>query len=319
MKKFLYFFLALFTMVSCASNEEVLPDMTAESRSIISAPVAKDNFSSFDFYGKFHNALLNYAYENFSEPEVISPVQDERLDLFVSTQAAWINEFPLSDNNRVEMATALKKYRAYLVADNLLETFNVGQPRTLQFTSEDDMLSFDVIDCCKSLYANGFIDEYENDALARLYKYIKKNADGELSGPELEANVDSLISEWKGKYADVDYACVRVVANVEGTRYLDIPKVSIQNIPFGSISGLVLNISKYSLSYWNGSNSPAKMERIAPWIAADAYGALRGAAGGIMMGILLDGEVNWGDVGLHALGGAIQGSTGVLFLKWIRN
>lgn len=311
MKKFLYFFLALFTMVSCASNEEVLPEVTAESRAGVTEVVPSDNFGIFDFYGEIHNTMLDFVDKKFVSPTLRPATQNGRIDLFLSLQADWVYELPLSERDCENLKTELYVYKDYLITDRLRDNILGVQPQSLD--SEDDIVSFDTMEYYRSLYKAGIIEERELKIFTDLYKHFKNHAEGTMSDIELEANVDSLIVTWKNNYSEVNYSCLKISKSSDGIKYLDVPAhiFNHNEIPAGAISGIVLNISKHSLSYWNGPQSPGKVERIAPWVAADGVGALKGAGWTLLYHFVTNTQIDWGSVGWGALSGAIEGSLGV--------
>ena len=82
--------------------------------------------------------------------------------------------------------------------------------------------------------------------------------------------------------------------------------------------GPILSIAYYSLEWW-GANPDASLpnSKVAPWVMADAAGAIEGAVGYA----LTNDQCNWRDAALSTLAGAALSSIslGTRVLKFMKN
>lgn len=315
MKKFLYFFLALFTMVSCASNEEVLPDMPAESRTSGGELNPNTNFSKFDIYGSIHNRLLKHVADNFPESKDGPDSISERINFLLEFQMQEISNLPISQVDQIAVSSNLAKHKNGYFPERSLPYFT-GTPVSMEM--DDEILGgvSDIRSVFKEACAAGLIDMFELERIIKISDYIVENVEGTLSVKEFEEKIDDIIAEWEKQYADTDFSCL-VSEKDENGVYLPMPKMSMKIAPKGAVLGVILNITKHSLTYWNSPGAISQVERIAPWILADAAGAVVG--GGWTLLHELDQEnIDWGSVAWSALGGAVAHSVGVVskVVKW---
>ena len=316
MKKFLYFFLALFTMVSCASNEEVLPDMPAESRTSGGELNPNTNFSKFDIYGSIHNRLLKHVADNFPESKEGADSISERINFLLEFQMQEISNLPISQVDQLAVSSNLAKHKNGYFPERSLPYFT-GTPVTMEM--DDEILGgvSDIRSVFKEACAAGLIDMFELERIIKISDYIVENVEGTLSVKEFEKKIDGIISEWEKQYADSDFSCL-VSEKDENGNYLPMPKMSMKDAPKGAVLGVILNITKHSLTYWNGPDAMNPVERIAPWVLADAAGAVIGGAGSLLY--QLDNEnIDWGSVGWSALTNGVAHSTGIVgkVVKWL--
>lgn len=316
MKKFLYFFLALFTMVSCASNEEVLPDMPAESRTSGGELNPNTNFSKFDIYGSIHNRLLKHVADNFPESKEGADSISERINFLLEFQMQEISNLPISQVDQLAVSSNLAKHKNGYFPERSLPYFT-GTPVTMEM--DDEILGgvSDIRSVFKEACAAGLIDMFELERIIKISDYIVENVEGTLSVKEFEKKIDGIISEWEKQYADTDFSCL-VSEKDENGNYLPMPKMSMKDAPKGAVLGVILNITKHSLTYWNGPDAMNPVERIAPWVLADAAGAVIGGAGSLLY--QLDNEnIDWGSVGWSALTNGVAHSTGIVgkVVKWL--
>ncbi len=317
MKKFLYFFLALFTMVSCASNEEVLPDMPAESRTSGGELNPNTNLSKFDIYGSIHNHLLKHVADNFPESKDGPDSISERINFLLEFQMQEISNVPISQADQMAVSSYLAKHKNGYFPERSLPYFT-GTPVSMEM--DDEILGdiSDIRSIFKEACAAGLIDMFELERIIKISDYIVENVEGTLSVKEFEEKIDDIIAEWEKQYADTDFSCL-VSEKDENGNYLPMPKMSMKDAPKGAVLGVILNITRHSLTYWNGPGAMNPVERIAPWILADAAGAVIGGAGSLLY--QLDNEnIDWGSVGWSALTNGVAHSTGIVgkVVKWLR-
>ncbi len=93
-------------------------------------------------------------------------------------------------------------------------------------------------------------------------------------------------------------------------------KNDLERVPAGAVSGVVLNISKSSLEYWDATETKAVVASI---VVQDIVGAVIGGVSGGVGSTVVSGEWNWGSVAWGAGVGAITGSTSVVgrVSKWV--
>ncbi|MCM1521904.1 MAG: hypothetical protein NC039_04545 [Muribaculaceae bacterium] len=315
MKQSLLFIALLLAMVSCSTDQEMASPENVSLENHGSRSV-DGNIHAFDAFGEMHNMLLAYGIENFTEPSLLYTTEEERIGHVLTLQQGGVEMLPISDADMLTVKNELSSYKGLISTTNLSAKVAPISPATeyrkdpSEIMVKNDVDQLNMVQLIALLSDGQLIEEVEYDILMKLYCLIVDNANGRPSDA-IEAELDNLISLWEEEYGDIDYSCIEMTYNAELEKYNPCPSVDYTAIPRGAVSGLVLNISKASLSYWNGEESPMQYERIAPWVGADAAGALVGAGSSLAYQLMRADGVNWQSVGWSALCSAANGSLGI--------
>ncbi|MDE5727588.1 MAG: hypothetical protein K2L26_04380 [Duncaniella sp.] len=315
MKKFLFLFASMLCLIACGSEENLsFEDSNHEngSRSTEDSSFPGNqptsNINAFDVFGKVHNIMLHNGVQTFDEETISEFEGATKYDQLTAFNIAYVPSLPLHSVDKQVIIECLPDYKHLFneetTWDLLTKESSVTTPKT-----KADVFNMSFQDLYTHALNLDMIDSKEYDMLLLLADYSKENATGLLSSYELENKVDDLINLWLEAYGDVDYSSI--IPSEQNGVYGQIPAIDLKDFPEGAISGLVLNISKHSLVYWNGPMSPARPERVAPWVAADAGGALIGAGGALLYHWISNTSVDWASVGYSAAVGAIDGSLGI--------
>ena len=300
MKKLLLLIFPVFLLIGCTSVED------GGARKNLS--LKRQGIEAFNAFGESHNMLLSHVETYFTEPAHEPANIDEALAYVASVQKGGIDNLPFSDYDKDLIYQNIVNNKQYYITDNVLKTVVVDTATVVENGAETVRLD-SLVGQALSI---DIIDDFEYELLSELVSLIKLNAKGEISSKELEKEVNDLISEWDTEYAATNFAGLDLTVG-SGIQVLPYPKdIYMKDVPKGAVSGLILNISKNSLEYWNTpGNIPVQSRAIPVFVAADISGALFGA---VLSGVsthLLSGEINWRAVGLGALGGAVTSSTGI--------
>lgn len=145
------------------------------------------------------------------------------------------------------------------------------------------------------------------------------NAAGTLSNNEFEMKVNNLIALWEIKYAEVDFSQLEITTVDDNLTLMESPSIDFKDAPKGALGGVVLNVSKSSLDYWEDEQLLAPTKALPVFVGADIAGAIIGACVGGVGSYVTAGDFNWKSVAWSAASSAIVGSTGIVGKvgKWI--
>lgn len=184
---------------------------------------------------------------------------------------------------------------------------------------DEDLTTEDVRALIQDAYDTGSIDSFEFQSFTKLIDYVLANADGSLSNTDFELKVNNLINQWEVKYADVDFTQLEIPSTTGDLTIVDSPSISFKDAPKGALGGVVLNVSKSSLDYWEEEQLMVQSRAVPPFVGADIAGAVIGACSSGIGSYVVSGSVNWKGVAWGAASGAVTGSTGIVGKvgKWI--
>ena len=124
----------------------------------------------------------------------------------------------------------------------------------------------------------------------------------------------------------VDY----VLANAAGTLsnnefemkvndFIESSSLDFKDAPKGALGGVVLNVSKSSLDYWEDEQLLVPSKALPVFVGADIAGSIIGACVSSVGSYVTAGDFNWKSVAWSAASSAIVGSTGIVGKvgKWI--
>lgn len=243
----------------------------------------KLSFESFEKYGDYHNLFLSNFKCNFITTPDIKHL-GEGIDYINSFNKEFVNELNLSLPEKEVLKSSLDRAKRFV---NPRELFDAcySEPAKSPGSSPSGNLFTNI----KSSLMKGYIDQFEYQKLTLIGEKIKDNYYGIINDDELDSIVMQVRNEWieQGYY--------------ETSRY-------------GRTLAIALSISISSMDWWKDNQeamlSDGSDAKVAAWVAADIVGACYGAVVSGIGSYATQGEVNWGAVGISAVGGAVAGSTG---------
>lgn len=312
MKKFLYFMVVLLGLVSCTNQEEIPLETPPTEK--------KSNFETFAIYGEIHNALLQHMSTNFSEPQLAPTTKDEAIGYILALQREGISQLSISESEKAILSNGLESYKRYYVTSDLMNTIQTNQSRaSFDEDDDEDLTTEDVRNLIQEAYNIGSIDSFEYQSFMKLIDYVLANADGSLSNSDFELKVNDLINLWEIKYANVDFTQLEIPCTNDNLLLTDSLSIAFRDVPKGALGGVVLNVSKSSLDYWDGEQLMVQSRAVPVFVGADIAGAVIGACTSGLGSYVTSGSVNWKSVAWSAASGAVTGSTGIVGKvgKWI--
>lgn len=302
----------LLGLVSCTNQEEIQMDAPPTEK--------KSNFETFAIYGEVHNALLQHMSTNFSEPQQTPMSKNEAVDYVLAIQREGINQLSITESEKAILSEGLESYKRYYVTSDLMKTVQPDLSRaSLDDDDDEDLTTEDVRALIQEAYDTGSIDSFEYQSFMKLIDYVLANADGSLSNTDFEVKVNNLINQWEVKYADVDFTQLEIPRTVDNLTVVEGSSIAFKDAPKGALGGVVLNVSKSSLDYWEGEQLMVQSRAVPAFVGADIAGAVIGACSSGIGSYVTSGSVNWKGVAWGAASGAVTGSTGVVGKvgKWI--
>lgn len=282
-----------FTLLGCKHIELTIPEGTPT--------VSLDFFSQ---YGVVHNAMLSYVDKNIDINKRCKTKEDA-LDYLVDIESKYAEDLSLPDSDQRLIKELLPVYKHLFIKENInLSPFtrvNVEEDSNC-YTTED------IINSINASFDRGEIDLFEKQSLTSLMNWCEDNVLGKLTNDSFELKFTSLIKQWEEHYSNTDFSSM---VDKNGNF-----KNDLEEFPTGAISGVVLNISRSSLQYWD---TPETRSVVGTIVVQDIVGAIIGGVSGGVGSAVIGGEWNWGSVAWGAGVGAITGSTGVVgkVSKWI--
>jgi hypothetical protein len=312
MKKILYFAVVLLGLASCTNQEEIQMDAPPTAK--------KSNFETFAIYGEVHNSLLQYMSTNFYEPEQTPTSKNEAVDYVLAIQREGIDQLSITESEKAILSEGLESYKRYYVTSDLMKTVQPGQSRDpFDDDDDEDLTTEDVRALIQEAYDTGSIDSFEYQSFTKLIDYVLANAAGSLSNADFEVKVNNLISQWEVKYADVDFTQLEIPRTVDNPTVVDGSSIAFKDTPKGALSGVVLNVSKSSLDYWDEEQILVQSRAVPAFVGADIAGAVIGACSAGTGSYVTTGSINWKSVAWGTASGAVISSTGIVGKvgKWI--
>lgn len=284
--------------VGCSSIDIPVENTTSQS----------SKFSQYAYIGALHNELLENSNKNFVGVERDSMSKEEKMDRVVDFNVGYVlsEDFGCENENTIdkeELVKHLKFYRNLVDPDKNIR-YNKYDHRVLLKRSESELISKPVlndtvmsvqdINCVQdyiiALKTQEIISEEGYFILDKLLFLMNQSEYGLISDYTLRIEIENLIT---------------MLDKIEDKETLD-------------CVGPILSIAYYSLEWW-GANPDASLpnSKVAPWVMADAAGAIEGAVGYA----LTNDQCNWRDAALSTLAGAALSSIslGTRVLKFMKN
>ncbi len=252
------------------------------------------SFQSFEKIGKLHNDFMTNVQNNFKVRESVKSL-NARIDYVNSYHLNYLENCSLSQFEKETLGQELER------AKNLTDVENIKQLLTIKNEARKDANLESLCSILDKALDCKCIDEFEYTALTRIMDLAKLSFDGLVSQHELMSSLEKMKKDWISNKYKIDSKA-------------------------GYISGYAIAISLASMNWWEENAEAGTVESkginvIPVWVAADAVGAVWGAASGAIGSYVINDEVNWESVGWGALSGAVAGSTGVVGKvgKWLSN
>jgi len=241
----------------------------------------KLKISDFSDYGVIHNEFLTNIKHNFKTN--LDLIDEKSKIEYINTynvQYAKVNDFKIV--GRESLISALNEKKNYINKLNIVDEMFYNKTKGTD--------SLNIFFQIQEISKRNVISPFGANLLENISLQIKNNYEGLVSDILFKENIASLVNEYNSH------------------NYLP-------DSEEGIIIGKVLSITLYSIEWWEQNPDIFKGEKIAPWVIADAAGALGGAIGSIADNLFNGESVNWASAGAWALGGAVGGSSGVWIAK----
>lgn len=301
MRKYITIIVLAILSLSCAK----------ENSAEVSNGKEKTNFDVFAIYGEVHNDLLKYASDNFVETKSITNISDG-INYILQLQQYGVERLNISESNKEALKFGLEYFKNLYVTDNIHKMISA---RTRVTEENEEITTNDIKQLIYDAYISNEIDMFEFNSFNELIDCVVANAQGLIGTEEFETKINSLISSWEIKYADVDFSSLEQVGNDASNTTL----VEVKKLPAGSLSGTVLSVSKSSMEYWKCEENLIETKAIPAFVGADIAGAIVGVCMTGTIQYIRTGTLDGEGLLYAAGGGAITGSTGIVgkLGKWL--
>jgi hypothetical protein len=233
------------------------------------------SIDDFNLLGEIHNDALTNVLEAF-EPDTTITTLEGAIDQIVQFNTDFLED--QFENTSIDSIVA-----SHMQSSNWLVVTNWMYDSLYSINS-----SVSLAKLVNNLFSNEMIDSIEKVILNRVANLVEENYNGYVDAQGLKDTLLVLRSVWNSQ----GYTTCSTT---------------------GYFAAAVLSIGIRSTQWWIDNPNAHGEDRIAPWIALDAAGALVGA--GIAAGAqyAVNGEVgDWGVVGVSAVGAGIAASTGII-------
>lgn len=225
--------------------------------------VEHNAFANFDFAGEIHNTILEAVFKEYTP--MPSATEAERDRAILALQLPVIQTLRLSETDKEAFSVIVSEIADTLTRASIMEM--LWKPSIGEEVDSVDVNSLNGHDYILYMFNQGNLSEIETGLLCELARIA--DISSVLTGSEIEDIVDELIVEWTYYYGDTDYFNLKPHRQLPDFEFSSIPSLEWDSIPEGAISGLILNLSKHSLAYWNRQpNAPQK------GIICDTLGAI---------------------------------------------
>ncbi len=233
-------------------------------------------FDRFMVLGHLHNDFLENANKKFVSNDKIENGEDA-LSYVTSFNIEYVGNLTLNESDKIEFKEQLAKHKDVLVKERLIRPFYQSKLKSGELS---------MMEMIQDLYQNEQIISFDKSCLDYLVSIFMRSYEGSLSSEK----VHELLLEQK-----------------------DLWILSQENESKGTdITANIIAISICSLEWWEENPDAFGLEKVAPWVVADAVGAAYGAVDSATGQYLLNGDVSAGGVGWGAAAGAVNASTGLV-------
>lgn len=240
-----------------------------------------NNFKEFEVLGNIHNELLYVGGLCYRDnfSRSISLADSILFSEIHQQQKLAVNNLSLTDRNKNILTTSLDEYVKFYDTDCVYKELN---------DYFDNSKQSNYLKTLKDLKIITLEDKRLVELLICAVNCNKSDGDQE----SLKRKIDDLCQQW--------------IFYFEGKTEKE-----------GEFSGQILSIAKSSIEWWE--DNKIETRALPAWVGADAAGAIIGAGHNALNQYIARGNVDLQEVGLHALGGAVIASTGVVkaFGGWI--
>lgn len=263
----------------------ILPLLISSCASEMENIVKIDPLEEYIAFGRLHNKMLEnterVASELNTRSETFKAEDWKEIHKLQKEQVAYLN---ISNREKKVFIEQL---------DNHFEYYNVDSIWNVSFDVDPKDQLYEISRLISQLHEENIIDTYERVLLMKLSLYVISNKGN--SNQEILPKIENLADEWRNfyEYPSIEYG-----------------QYSIRG---GKFSAYILGICLSSAEWWQeNSDSAAPETRVAPWVWADAMGALRSGLYTIIQQQIktnLSGNIDWEQVAYSALAGGVITST----------
>ncbi len=301
--KILKFIISLFLVliaVSCNGSDNMETAeatdsaMNPEISNVSDVSTSGMGLNTFNLYGEIHNILLDAAAREYRQSEY-----EEKEDALLRIQQKAIQSLPIADGNKLSLYELLPQFKSF---------YNIETMSAYLGDSID--ANHDLAQTLTNMYEEGQIAENEYYILYALFRSLKSHLDGHSTGEGLEYELNDILAEWTLLYGDTDFNLIKPHRQLPDFIYGEIPEVEYENIPEGTLSGIVLNIVKHSSEYWTNYNVPEINNAPQRFpLALDGAGAIIGLCGCLTYNLVASEKLSNGKIACYIAVAGIASST----------
>lgn len=285
-------FLSIIYLGGCIESSTSEPERNiAHSFFNIIGPKTK-SVSIYKKYGELHNAFLSDVKDNFLI-DSYSKGRNNKITKLVIFQKKSADKFLFAEGDKNLIKSNLEEYKKYYFKEDLINDFKgcilANMKNTNRFLKSSNLL---------------LLPSYEQEALYNLCESSYNTCQGVISIAEFQSTVAQIAASYDEYFSETS------VTEDAGT-----------------LLGICLAITQCSIEWWQQNPDAdiySQLEKtnrtmLAPWVAADAIGALGAGVTSYLTQKARTGQVNWNAVGGAAVSGAVAGSTGIVgkVFKWL--
>lgn len=258
----------------------------------------KTQIEKFYKLGEVHNFLLQNMKENYNyDNSLASLSKDEKIAHVLNFNIDYLDNVEIDTSYKSELKSKMSFYR-YLLDATMFSPFQRVNSNSRGSVEISDSLVLDkdtvlnvgdinnLIGNLAYAHEKGMIPEYAFNVISEIIELLEKSNAGLVSDALLERKIDEIIND-----------------------------VNDMNIKEGDLSlsyiAPVLVIARYSFDWWK-DNPDAMADddgKVAPFVYADAAGAIEGVVGYALTTSSKD--VTWSGAGCSALAGGALSSIGI--------
>lgn len=241
---------------------------------------------SYGIWGKMHNDFLDQALDNYHPNSAEKVIGDEEAhpnyDALNAAQINYARSLNLPSDEEEALCEALVEYKPYYEPDKCFNDYFINKSSNTPVIQQK----------INYLYQSRMIDEFEYSLLTSLVTDVINIQNGVTNSNGFKILLYSYFQQWNQHFG-----------------YMENNQ--------GQLSAYILSIADASYTWWSENNVTGT--RLAPWIAADAAGAIVGGAVNAAKQYITNRRIsNWKKVGYNALASGVIASTGVVgkLTKW---
>ncbi|PKL82189.1 MAG: hypothetical protein CVV24_11420 [Ignavibacteriae bacterium HGW-Ignavibacteriae-3] len=276
----------------CKDSSTSEPEIQTDQISLYVGGQGYKNIAAYKKYGELHNTFLTDVKNNFVVDNSTKG-KSNKLTKLVNFQKKSADKYLFSEYDKNLIKSNLEDYKKYYLKEDLINDFKEN--------ILDKMKNKNWLLKSSNLL---LLPAYEQEAINNLCESSYNACQGIISISEFQATVAQMTESYDEYYSETS------VTEDAGT-----------------LLGICLAITQSSIDWWQQNPDADIYDQLvktnktalAPWVAADALGALCGGISSYVTQRARTGGVSWTAVGGAAVAGAVAGSTGVVgkVFKWL--